>query len=284
MDEFHSKTTDGRLYYRLPSAEDLTQSKVTMDEFKAWNEFSATVSVQSGADTLECSTATNCKVTYKWSHTPLWYYLSSPIMYSGKDVSVYLNPRAGPSFKMADKMAADITLEGTRFLTTDYTVDWNMQADSFQSVRGTVRSKLRTNNAEFDIWFRSVGKALMHKNSATTCNWDATDCYYARIYPHIDEISEVGGSVEGGQELIITGGDFRDATTVEVTVDDVPCKVKATTEDKIVCETGPKTLGAPQISYAGENGLYRSYNGIRELLTSSEIPQTSAISNSNSLI
>ena len=78
LDEFHSKIDHGRLYYRLPSAEDMTESKVTMDDFKGFNEFSATVSVDSGAETLECQTASNCKVTYKWSHTPLWYYLSAP--------------------------------------------------------------------------------------------------------------------------------------------------------------------------------------------------------------
>lgn len=205
-------------------------------------------------------------------------------MYSGKDVSLYLDPRAAPSYKLADKMAVDITLEGTRFLTTDYTVDWNLNANKFQSVRGTVRTRRRTLEPDFEVWFRTVGNALMHETSATTCNWDGTDCYSARIYPHIDAISETVGSAAGGQELVISGGDYGDATSVEVTVDDVPCKVKSTTATQIVCETGAKTLGAPQPAYPGEHGLYRTYGGVRELLTSAEIPQTDQLSNSNSLI
>ena len=49
----------------------------------------------------------------------------------------------------------------------------------------------------------------------------------------------------GGQELTITGGDFKGAKSIEVTVDGVPCSVKSSTCTEIVCETGAKTLGAP---------------------------------------
>lgn len=235
LDEFHSKTSHGRLYQRLPSASDLTGGTVPMDAFKAWDGFSATLSVDSGAEVLTCGTASACKVSYKWSHTPLWYYLSSPVMYSGKDVSLYLDPRAAPGFKLADKMAVDITLEDTRFLTTDYSVDWNLSANKLQSVRGTVRTKRRAQHADLDVWFRTVGNALKHETHATSCNWDGTDCYSARILPHIDTISETGGSSAGGQELTLTGGDYGDATTVEVTVDGVDCKIKSTTASQIVC-------------------------------------------------
>ena len=67
-------------------------------------------------------------------------------------------------------------------------------------------------------------------------------------------------------------------------MDGVPCAVSSTSDTEIECVTGAKTLGAPQLAYSGEHGLYRAYDGKRELLTSSEIPQTSAIVNSNSLI
>lgn len=83
-----------------------------MHDFKAFNEFQATLTVHNGAETLACESASNCQVKYKWDHTPIWYYLSSPIMYHGKDVSLYLNPRKAPSYKLDDKMAIDITLEG----------------------------------------------------------------------------------------------------------------------------------------------------------------------------
>ena len=118
-----------------------------------------------------------------------------------------------------------------------------------------------------EVWFRGTGYALEEKRTSTVCNWDGTDCYNARIYPHIDEISAIGGSAKGGQKLRLTGGDFKHAKSVEVTVDDVPCRVTSTSESVIECETGAKTLGAPQAAYPGEHGLIRIKNGERQLMT-----------------
>lgn len=220
-------------------------------------------------------------------------------MYHGMDVSLYINPMNAPGYKRADQMAADITLDGYRFLTTDYTTVYNMGKNSVQGLRGTVLSKLRTNEAELDIWFRGAGYAMRNEKSSTTCNWDGTDCYFARIYPHIDSISETSGSDQGGQTLTITGNSFEYAKTVEVTVDDVPCDIKARTGSSITCVTGAKTLGAPQLSYAGEHGLYRSLvndtSGVnaanfesfgpqRTLLTSAEIPVNYYVVNSFDMI
>jgi len=39
---------------------------------------------------------------------------------------------------------------------------------------------------------------MQNKEESIVCNWDKTDCYQARIYPHIDEISETSGSSTGG--------------------------------------------------------------------------------------
>ena len=83
-----------------------------MDDFKSFDVVKTTLAIKNGNKELTCANAGNCGVNYKWSHTPIWYYLSSPIMYSGMDVSLYLNPRVAPNHKLADKMAADITLEG----------------------------------------------------------------------------------------------------------------------------------------------------------------------------
>jgi len=120
-----------------------------------------------------------------------------------------------------------------------------MSANKFMYLHGSVRTKHRSWDPDFDVWFRVVGNAWKHDVKATTCNWDNSDCYTARIYPHIDEVSHSIGSVSGGQELVITGGDFKDAKQIDVNVDDVPCKVTRSTESEISCITGPKTLGAP---------------------------------------
>ena len=93
LDEYHSKTGDGRLYYRLPSAEAMTEHRVKMQDFKAFDSFDVEIKVHTAeGDTLECSKASECRAIYNWDFTPIWYYLSSPIMYSGKSVSLYMNP------------------------------------------------------------------------------------------------------------------------------------------------------------------------------------------------
>ena len=256
-----------------------------MDDFKAFDYISTTLDIQSGADRLFCKNSSNCRVTYKWSHTPIWYYLSSPIMYHGQHVSLYLNPMAAPKYKAEDEMFADIRLDTFRFTTESYTTENNLKDWSTQGVRGIVRSPHRTLEAELEVWFRGVGYAYRNPVSSTTCNWDATDCYFARIYPHIDEISESGGSTNGGQTLTISGNSFGRAKSVEVTVDDVVCEVKEVVDDTITCVTGPKTLGAAQAVYPGEHGLYRDINGSeRVLLTSADIPTNWYTENTNSVI
>lgn len=112
----------------MPSISALTGQTVTTEMIKPFWTLSTWLDVQSGSDSrLACSTTNNCKVVYSWWYTPIWYYLSPPIMYHGMDVNLYMNPTNAPDYKRADQMAADIRLEGIRFLNTDYTVDWNMQ-------------------------------------------------------------------------------------------------------------------------------------------------------------
>ena len=65
LDEFHSKTGHGRLYYRLPSAEVMTEHRVKMQDFKAFDEFSVALKVHTAeGDTLECSKANRCVAKY----------------------------------------------------------------------------------------------------------------------------------------------------------------------------------------------------------------------------
>ena len=169
-----------------------------MYDMKAFDSLSTELDINSGNNQIWCKTRSYCSVTYRWSYTPIWYGLSSPIMYHGMDVSLRFNPMAATDYKRSDQMFADIRLEGVRFLTTEYSTGWNAQKWKEQSVRGVVRAKQRTLNAELDIWFRGAGYAMQNKEESIVCNWDKSDCYQARIYPHIDEISETSGSASGG--------------------------------------------------------------------------------------
>ena len=82
---------------------------------------------------------------------------------------------------------------------------------------------------------------MRNPQSSTSCNWDGTDCYFARIYPHIDSLSHHSGSVSGGQELTITGSGFERAMQATVNIDGVDCAVTNITQSTITCITGKKT-------------------------------------------
>ena len=119
-------------------------------------------------------------------------------MYHGMDTSIYFNPMAATDYKRADRDFADLRLGGIRFLTSQYTTEWNAHKWAFQGVRGTVRTKVRSMDADLDFWFRGAGNVMRNVETSQTCNWDGTDCYFARIYPSIEDISHSAGSPAGG--------------------------------------------------------------------------------------
>ena len=201
----------------------------------------------------------DCTVKYSWWQTPIWYYLSPPTMYHGADVALAFSPKGAQDYKRSDQMAVDIKLNGHRFLKEEYTPEDRLNKD-MNYLRGQVLSKLTTNEAELDVWMRGAGNAMQNVESSTTCNWDGSECYSARIFPHIDNISETSGSMEGGQEIIIEGNGFSQAKNVEVTIDEVTCKVIDVDATSIKCETGAKTMLDPaQMYYPGEHGIYRTW-------------------------
>ena len=179
-------------------------------------------------------------------------------MYSGIDVTLAINPMNAPNYKRADQMAADIRIGGIRFLDEDYTTDFGLSKNTLNLLRGSLTSRQTASEADLEIWMRGAGYAMRNVESSTTCNWDGSECYFARVLPHIDSISESTGSMEGGQEMTIEGNGFKGAKNVEVMVADVPCDVKEISDSAIKCVTGAKpALDPVQAYYPGENGLYR---------------------------
>ena len=183
------------------------------------------------------------QLDYSWEYTPIWYHLSSPIMYTGMEISLLMNPKNAPIYKKDDQRAAEFRINGEDCLVNDLQNEkWVLGGpDKLNQVRGVVRATGRTNDATVEAWLPGVGYAAMNENMAKNCNWDGTDCYISRIYPHIESISDKKGPAIGGQELMIEGGGFEDASNVQVTVDDTPCEVKETTASSIKCITEPKT-------------------------------------------
>ena len=110
----------------MPSVPDLTGQTVSYEKLKAFGSVSSWLEVQTGSDRLVCKDSNACKVVYSWGYTPIWYYLSPPIMYHGMNVSLYMDPKNAPNYKRSDQLAADIRLAGIRFLTTAYDENFNM--------------------------------------------------------------------------------------------------------------------------------------------------------------
>ena len=103
MDEYHSKVSDGKLYYRPPSAYDLVGRRLDMDALKSFDHINTHIEVDSGDDTLVCgSRMADCTVKYSWWQTPIWYYLSPPTMYHGADVALAFSPKGAQDYKRSD--------------------------------------------------------------------------------------------------------------------------------------------------------------------------------------
>ena len=82
---------------------------------------------------------------------------------------------------------------------------------------------------------------MVNQGSAEFCNFEGTDCYYAKVLPTITKIDKNTGSSAGGQLLTITGTSLDDPNTT-VLVDGSPCIVKSVSESVITCETTSKIL------------------------------------------
>lgn len=54
----------------------------------------------SNGQELTCSKASNCKVTYDWSYTPVLKYMTPSIVYPGMTATVGVNPMNAPNYKL----------------------------------------------------------------------------------------------------------------------------------------------------------------------------------------
>ncbi len=134
--------------------------------------------------------------------------MAPPVLYEGAEAVLVMNPRSATDYKRADMMAADIRLNGARFLNDEYKENFKMSKWNTNYLRGTVRSNKVTKEAELDVWMRGAGHAMRDDFTAKSCSMDGEDCFFARVYAHIDSISESSGSVSGGQEILLEGGNF----------------------------------------------------------------------------
>ena len=180
---------DGRLSYSMPAATDLIPG-TTIDNFKAFDSVQMTTQVQNSetGDVLACSDDA-CNLQYSWDYTPIWYYTSPAVTYSGQKMNVYFNPMQTPNYKNSDEVPFEFKLDDQRINVTDtISTSSTLSKNTFQNIRGTVTTKARNQDVDFSVEFSGAGKALKNGASADTCLLDGS-CYTMKILPSIQGVS-----------------------------------------------------------------------------------------------
>jgi hypothetical protein len=239
-----------------------------------------------------------------WNYTPTIHGVRPPVLYYGMVANVYMNTKEAPRGKKTGELPVSLVLEGFRMEHESYLdEDTNLNRNADMTVQGIVQTESRAVNANLEVLFNGVGKALYNTVSSQTCDINGLNCYNVKVAPSITEISQTAGYTTGGQELKIKGYGF-DATPT-VMVGDALCTLTSYTETEIICETGATTLPTAT-SFEGSHGLYHArFNqtagatalnyedyltgtgvaaeaeGVETILTSFEIPDLSNYGNSN---
>lgn len=113
-----------------------------------------------------------------------------------------------------------------------------------------------TKSADPDVNFTKFGRANL-KETSKHCNFAGTECWRIRVHPKIDKISHASGYVTGGQTLEIEGFGLLGASSTSVLVDGVPCFInqRHSTDEKLVCDTGPKATASVTGPQPGQPGI-----------------------------
>jgi len=94
-DAFNSHPFLGNIAYRLPGLDELIG--VPMTYLSGYQSMTFTLSVISndelGEETLECSTASKCKIVFYRAYTPVLYYIAPPVVYYQSFTEFWFDPR-----------------------------------------------------------------------------------------------------------------------------------------------------------------------------------------------
>ena len=78
------------------------------------------------------------------------------------------------------------------------------------------------------------GYAWLNPKTALSCDYEARDCYMARVHPVIKNMSSTGGWNTGGQLITVKGHGFASGK-VRAYVDEVECRVTRLQDDEFEC-------------------------------------------------
>jgi hypothetical protein len=197
--------SEGKLHYKTPDILTLMPT-ADMDVFKNFDSLTMSLDIETADQRLDCISASDCNVKYSWSYTPNFWYMAPPNVYYGAQATAVIRPNEAVNGKHSNQLPIDFRIDGT-------SVEWdedNFTTDTIlgkgtQRIHGIVRTEGWNKNAAVRARFPGTGDAVPFTTTSTHCNFDATDCYFARLLPSIHEISASTGYENGGQLLEITG-------------------------------------------------------------------------------
>lgn len=89
---------------------------------------------------------------------------------------------------------------------------------------------------------------------------DGKDCYEVKTVPVIKKMNLNSAYLTGGQNLVIEGYGFDNATTIDIKADGVDCKLKQVTKTTIHCTVGEKAAASALSSnFVGQKGVRRKF-------------------------
>ena len=255
-----SAPTSNRLVYTTPSISSIFNGRAYSD-FEGFDEINMTLEVTTTTmgETLACGNASNCAVKYSWGYTPVIHYVIPSIVYPGMTGVVAVNPKNAPNYKKSTDLPIDLRIDGTALNLTTYHSASTLPKNSVSYVYGLVQTELRNATSDVSAFFRGAGYAINDTDTIQTCLYDGATCYRAKVLPTVTSVEPTFGYANGGQDITITGTSL-DGDTVTVTVDGLPCEVKSTSLNEVVCTTTAKSIDPDAefpLSYIGSQGLTR---------------------------
>jgi hypothetical protein len=239
-----------------------------IEAFDTYHTLTFTVSVLAAHEILEvpkeitCKVASNCKLVYHRSYTPILYYLSPPVVYHSAYTDLWFDPRSTPNL-IQDIQQDRMLFINARVSKALMDFEFNVNAEtrfnqwSMNRVRGQVGElPIAANHTISMQW--ETGRARVLDHFATHCDIKNETCYQAKNVPVVFNISDRIGYSSGGQNLTISGHGFS-AGNITVTVDGVPCDVTQYQDDSMSCEINPKSTISQAGHYSGSHGLRRSF-------------------------
>ena len=212
-DAFGSHPQLGKLVYRLPSLEDLFE--LPKEAFQYTDTMNFYLSVHpaiSPTGHVECKISSNCLVRYKRSYTPILYYLSPRVLFEGATAEIWFDPKSVMAtigdIDSDEKPFVNFKLDESLFEFDSEVVnaDTYIYSWSENKVPGTVGALTNGNHDMRMSWENGYARIL--EETALHCNYDQSDCYYAKTVPVIREMSSHSGYTTGEQSLRVSGQGF----------------------------------------------------------------------------